>query len=59
MSRNFNEFNDVLDFKEFKQLLGFGKNKCYDLLKTKTIASKKIGRDYRILKKDVINFLES
>lgn len=52
-------FDDVLTFKELKVILGFGKNKVYTLLKNGEIPSTKIGRDYRILKINVINYLQN
>lgn len=52
-------FDDVLTFKELKVILGFGKNKVYTLLKNREIPSTKIGRDYRILKINVINYLQN
>lgn len=54
-----NEYKDVLTFKELKEVLKLGRNKVYELLKDGTIPSTKIGRDYRILKIDVINFLQN
>lgn len=51
------DFNDVLNFKEFKQALRIGKNSAYQLLKNNIIPSIKVGREYRILKADIINYL--
>jgi len=53
------EFQDVLNFKELKAILRKGKNKTYSLLQDNIIPSKRIGRDYRILKTDVINYLKN
>ena len=53
------QYKDVLTFKELKELLGFGKNKVYKLLQNGEIPSTKIGRDYRILKINVINYLQN
>ena len=53
------DFDDVLTFKELKVILGFGKNKVYKLLQNGEIPSTKIGRDYRILKINVINYLQN
>lgn len=52
-----NKFDDVLTFEEFRQATKFGRNKCYKLLQDGTIKSRKVGRDYRIPKINVINFL--
>ncbi len=53
------DFDDVLTFKELKKVLNFGKNKVYKLLQNGDIPSTKIGRDYRILKINVINYLQN
>lgn len=53
------DFDDVLTFKELKVILGFGKNKVYKLLQNGEIPSTKIGRDYRILKINIINYLQN
>lgn len=50
-------YSDVLTFKEFQQVMKFGRNKCYELLNNGTIKSLKIGRDFRIPKVNVIKFL--
>lgn len=52
------EFDDVLTFAELKEALKLGRNKCYDLLQKETIKSIRIGNDYRILKANVIKFLQ-
>lgn len=51
------DYKDILTFKELKELLKLGRNKVYELLKNGDIPSTKIGRDYRILKVSVINYL--
>lgn len=53
------QYKDVLTFKELKEVLKFGKNKVYKLLQNGEIPSTKIGRDYRILKINVINYLQN
>lgn len=52
------EFEDVLTFAELKNALRLSRNKCYDLLQKGTIKSIKIGTDYRILKANVIKYLQ-
>ena len=49
----------MLSHKELKEVLNFGKNKVYKLLQNGEIPSTKIGRDYRILKINVINYLQN
>lgn len=51
------EYADVLTFKEFKEVMKFGRNKCYQILNDGTIKSLKIGRDFRIPKANIIKFL--
>lgn len=53
----FKDFPDLLNFKDLKTLLGKGRNTVYKLLQTGTIPSIKIGRDYKILKTDVIDYI--
>ena len=50
-------YEDVITFGELKKILKLGRNKVYELLKNGDIPSTKIGRDYRILKVSVINYL--
>ena len=54
-----NDRTDLLTNKELKEVLNFGKNKVYKLLQNGEIPSTKIGRDYRILKINVINYLQN
>ena len=53
------EFDDVLTFKEFKQVLKLGRNKAYELLQNNIISSIRIGKSYRIPKINVINYLQN
>lgn len=53
------DFDDVLTVAEMKQVLKIGRNKCYYLLSTGTIPSKRIGRNYRIPKINIINYLKN
>jgi len=54
----FENYPDVVKVKQLKQMLPkTGKNKIYELLRDKKIYSKKIGRDYYILKASVIKYL--
>ncbi len=53
------DFDDVLTVAEMRQVLKIGRNKCYYLLSTGTIPSRKIGRDYRIPKINIINYLQN
>ena len=53
------DYKDVLNFKELKTILRKGRNQTYALLRDGTIPSKRVGRDYRILKSNVINYLQN
>ena len=52
-------FDDVLTFKEFRQVLKIGRNKAYELLQNNIISSIRIGNSYRIPKINVINYLQN
>ena len=43
---------------ELSEILGIGKNKAYELVRSKNIDSIRIGCTYRIPKKSLIDFLE-
>ena len=51
-------YDDVLTFHEFQQILKIGKNQAYKLLQNNTIKSFKIGTKYRIPKINIINYLQ-
>lgn len=59
-SEMFREYPDVVNVTQLRSMLGgIGRNLAYTLLTTKSIKNRKLGRDYIILKKDVIEFLLS
>jgi len=51
------DYDDVLTFKEYQKVLKIGRNKAYQLLQDKKIMSIKIGTNYRIPKKAIIDYL--
>lgn len=53
----FKEYKDILIFDELTEILKLGKNTAYDLLQTKEIYSKKIGKEYKIPKICVVDYL--
>jgi len=53
------QFQDILIFEELVEILGIGENTTYNLLKSKKIYSKKIGKEYKIPKICVINYIYS
>lgn len=52
-------FDDVLTFKEFRQVLKIGRNKAYELLQNNIISSIRIGNSYRIPKVNIIKYLQN
>lgn len=57
MVKILNNFEDILIFDELVSVLNVGINTTYNLLQTKKIFSKKIGREYKIPKLCVIDYL--
>ena len=53
----FSEYSDVVSVNDLTSMLHIGKNKAYELLKTNTIQSIKIGKKHIIPKYRVIEFL--
>lgn len=55
----FDNYPDVVTFEQLRQMLGnIGKTLAYTLLKNNEIDSFKMGRNYRILKSKVIEYLK-
>lgn len=52
------KFDDVLTVQEIRQILKIGKNYCYNLLKSGSISSIRIGKSYRVPKINLINYLK-
>lgn len=52
-----NTYPDILLFEELVEILNVGENTTYNLLQNKKIYSKKIGREYKIPKLCVIDYL--
>lgn len=55
----FERFPDVIDVKELCEMLCISKKTAYRLLNDDQIPYRKIGRIYRIRKRDVITFMTS
>lgn len=51
------EYSDVLKPDDLKNILGIGRNTVYEYLSNGTIQSIRIGKQYRIPKKYLIDFL--
>lgn len=55
----FDNYPDVVTVEQLKEMLGnIGKTLAYTLLKNNEIESFKMGRNYRILKSKVIEYLQ-
>ena len=54
----FNNYKDVVTVKELCEMLDIGKNTAYTLLRSNVIKSIHIGRQLRIPKSSVVEFLE-
>lgn len=57
-SNMFVGYGDVVTPQELQQMLQLGRTKTYSLLKQGKIKSKRIDREYRIRKVDIIKYLE-
>ena len=53
----FTEYLDLVDVVQLKEMLGIGITLAYRLVKNKTIPSLKVGREYKIPKRNVISYL--
>lgn len=55
----FDEYPDVVTFEQLREMLGnIGETLAYKLLRNKEIESFRLGRNYRILKSKVIEYLK-
>ena len=52
-----NSYPDIILFDELVEILNIGVNTAYDLLKDKKIYSKKIGKEYKIPKICIIDYI--
>ena len=53
----FTSYPDLVDINQLKEMLGIGINLAYRLVRNKTIPSVKVGRVYKIPKRNVIYYL--
>lgn len=53
----FKEYPDCVSVSQLQNMLGIKRTKAYELLKSGTIKSIKIGKDYKISKLNVIAYL--
>ena len=54
---NFKEYPDILNVTMVKGILGIQDNKIYQLIHDKEIKAAKIGKDYKIPKKSLVDYL--
>ncbi len=59
MAPDLNEFDDILDSFAVEYILGLSRSTTLRLLRSGTIPGKKIGRQWRILKSDLLLFLKT
>lgn len=52
------DYQEVLTIEDIMNILHIGKNTAYNLLKDGSIKSRKIGRQYRVFKVHMIDFLK-
>lgn len=55
----FEEYDDLIDIETLMEILCIGRNKAYDLVNSNDIGACKIGKSWKIPKRNVINFLEN
>ncbi len=53
----FKEYPDCVNIKQLQEMLGVKRTKTYEILKNGEIKAKKIGKDYKIPKYNVIAYL--
>ena len=53
----FTEYPDIVNIVQLKEMLGIGSNLAYKLVRNKTIPALKVGREYKIPKRNIIYYL--
>ncbi len=53
----FTTYPDIVNIIQLKEMLGIGVNLAYKLVRNNTIPSLKVGREYKIPKRNVIYYL--
>lgn len=53
----FTSYPDLVDIKQLREMLGIGITLAYRLVKNNTIKALKVGREYKIPKRNVIAYL--
>ena len=57
-SEIFSEYPDVVTVAQMQKMLRTGRNTAYDLVRSGEIPSLKIGKSFKILKRNVVAYLE-
>ena len=53
----FLDFPDFINIKQLQEMLGIKRTKAYELIMNKEIKSRKVGKDYKIMKINVIAYM--
>lgn len=53
----FSEYPEIISVEQMMEMLQIGKVLAYRMVEEKTVKSAKIGREYKIIKKSVIDLL--
>ena len=53
----FTSYPDIVNIPQLKEMLGIGVNLAYELVRQNTIPSLKVGREYKIPKRNIIAYL--
>ncbi len=53
----FTDYPDLVNVQQLTKMLGIGITLAYKLIKTNTIIAVKVGREYKIPKRNVIEYL--
>lgn len=53
----FESYPDILTTKDLQRIFPKNKNFIYDLLKSRTLKSFRFGREYMVLKSDLVEFI--
>lgn len=53
----FSDYPDAVGFEQYRQMLGLGKNKAYEILQSGKIPYRRNGKKYIIAKMHIIDYL--
>ncbi len=55
----FADYPDVVNVKELQEMLGIGRNLAYSLLTGGKVKAIKVGREYKIIKNSIIDYVSN